>query len=116
MVLGLVARARQHVVGRNPRRPATIPERPRRPEGTWDPAGFRARRVFRTPSCAPMVIRLAVCGSMALARLLELVHSRRNLAAQGSVHEGELSKRTFPLMVALHTAVIAGTFLRGGSP
>jgi methyltransferase len=60
-----------------------------------------------------MLIRLVVCGSMALARVLELIHSRRNLAAQGSVEEEELSKRTFPLIAILHTAVIAATLLRG---
>src|SRR4051812_33644401 len=113
MVLGLVTRTRQHVVSRNPRRPATIPERQERPRWTWDHAGFRSWRVFRAPSCAPLLIRLVVCGSMALARVLELIHSRRNLAAQGSVEEEELSKRTFPLIAILHTAVIAATLLRG---
>ena len=61
-----------------------------------------------------MLIRALVCGAMGLARLLELVHSQRNLAAQGSVEEGEASRSTFPIMVALHTTVIAGTFLAGG--
>jgi methyltransferase len=61
-----------------------------------------------------MLIRILVCGFMALARLLELVHSQRNLAAQGPVAEGELSRRSFPLIVALHTGVIVATALRGG--
>lgn len=52
---------------------------------------------------------------MALARMLELVHSRRNLAAQGPVEEGNLSQRTFPLIVALHTFVIGATLFRGSS-
>jgi methyltransferase len=63
-----------------------------------------------------MLIRAIVCGAMGLARLVELVHSRRNLENQGPVEEGEGSRRTFPIMVALHTTVIAGTFLAGGRP
>ena len=63
-----------------------------------------------------MLIRLLVCGAMGLARLVELAHSQRNLKRLGPVAEGELSRRTFPLMVALHTAVIAGTALRGKQP
>jgi methyltransferase len=63
-----------------------------------------------------MLTRLFVCGAMGLARLVELVYSKRNLAEKQSVEEGELSRRTFPLMVLLHTVVIAGTALRGGRP
>jgi methyltransferase len=63
-----------------------------------------------------MLIRFLVCGAMAGARLLELVHSQRNLAAQADLEEGEWSRRTFPLMVGLHTAVIGGTLLVGGRP
>ena len=48
-----------------------------------------------------MLTRALVCGAMGLARLLELVHSQRNLAKQGAVEEGEGSRRTFPIMVAL---------------
>jgi methyltransferase len=63
-----------------------------------------------------MLIRALVCGAMGLARLVELAHSQRNLTKQGAVEEGAASRRTFPIMVALHTTVIAGTFLAGGRP
>jgi methyltransferase len=63
-----------------------------------------------------MLIRTLVCGYMAAARLVELAYSRRNLAKHEAVQEGDWSRRTFPLIVALHTAVIAGTFLAGGRP
>jgi methyltransferase len=63
-----------------------------------------------------MLIRFLVCGGMTAARLLELAHSRRNLAEQVDVEEGAWSQRTFPLMVALHAAVIGGTLASGGRP
>lgn len=50
---------------------------------------------------------------MGAARLAELVYSRRNLRQSGPVREGSWSERTYPLIVALHTAVIVATFLRG---
>ena len=53
-------------------------------------------------------MRLLVCGYMAAARLIELSISRRNIAASPSV-EASTSKRLYPVMVLLHTAVIAGT-------
>jgi methyltransferase len=59
------------------------------------------------------MIRFVVCASMAAARLLELRFSRRNMRAAGDAMEGPWSRRTYPLMVALHTAVMAVTLLRG---
>ena len=58
-------------------------------------------------------IRVLACGSMAAARLVELVHSRRNLRNSGLTVEGPWSARTYPAMVLLHTLVIAATLLRG---
>ncbi|MGI8925152.1 MAG: isoprenylcysteine carboxylmethyltransferase family protein [Tepidiformaceae bacterium] len=57
--------------------------------------------------------RLVVCAAMGGARLLELRLSRRNLAAAGPTSEGDWTRRTYPLMVALHAAVIVGTALKG---
>lgn len=51
---------------------------------------------------------------MGAARLVELAHSRRNLSGAGESREGEGSRKTYPLMVALHTAVIVMTALAGG--
>jgi methyltransferase len=61
-----------------------------------------------------VLTRALVCGYMAAARLLELWRSRGNIDASGPVREGEWSRRTFPLVVALHAGVIGGTFLLGG--
>jgi len=58
-------------------------------------------------------IRVVACSAMAAARLLELAHSRRNMRGGGVLVEGQWSARTYPLMVALHTVVIAVTVLRG---
>lgn len=61
-----------------------------------------------------MRLRLLVCGAMAVARLAELAYSKRNIAAAaGEGTEGEGSRATYPLMVALHTMVIAGTLVLG---
>lgn len=60
-----------------------------------------------------MLIRFAVCAAMGAARLGELAFSRRNIAEAGPTTEGEWSRRTYPLMVLLHTVVIVGTFLAG---
>jgi methyltransferase len=46
-------------------------------------------------------------------RLVELLYSRRNLRASGATDEGHWSRRTYPLMVGLHTVVLAWTLLRG---
>lgn len=62
-----------------------------------------------------MILRLCVCVSMAAARLLELRYSRRNMRRSGASDEGPWSRRTYPLMVALHSGVLAGTLLRGSS-
>jgi methyltransferase len=57
---------------------------------------------------------MLVCGLMGVARLIELAISRRNIQRNAESAEGDWSRRTFPLIVALHTAVITGTLLRGG--
>jgi methyltransferase len=63
------------------------------------------------------MIRVLVCAAMAAARLVELGYSRRNLK-RGHLLEGSGSRRTFPLIVLVHSAVLAGTALvgRGRSP
>ena len=60
-----------------------------------------------------MKLRWAVCASMAAARLLELRYSRRNMRLAGAATEGHWSRRTYPLMIALHTVVVIGTLVRG---
>ncbi len=60
-----------------------------------------------------MLIRLLVCMGMASARLLELVHSRRNVARSGPTIEGPWSRATYPLVIAIHAATIGGTLIRG---
>ena len=50
---------------------------------------------------------------MAAARLVELVISRRNVSSFSDTREGMRSRQTFPLIVLVHTAVIAGTFILG---
>lgn len=59
------------------------------------------------------MIRIFVCGLMATARLVELRKSNGNIASHADSREGDWSRRLFPAMVALHTAVIAGTALFG---
>ena len=59
-----------------------------------------------------MLIRVAVCATMAAARLGELAYSRRNVKRRGGV-EGKGSRDTYPLIVLVHTAAIAGTMLWG---
>lgn len=61
-----------------------------------------------------MLIRFAVCVLMGAARLVEVAYSRRNIARSSETREGDQSRQTYPLMVALHTATILGTFLLGG--
>jgi methyltransferase len=56
-----------------------------------------------------------VCGLMGLARLVELRQSRRNVASQGAGSEGEMSHRSYPAMVVLHTVAIVGTLVLGQS-
>jgi methyltransferase len=46
-------------------------------------------------------------------RLVELFHSQRNLRAGGPADEGHWSRRTYPVMVGLHTFILAWTLLRG---
>ena len=60
-------------------------------------------------------VRVLVCAATGLCRLLELLWSRRNMANTGPAQEGRWSRRTFPLIVALHSAVIAGTLFFGDS-
>jgi isoprenylcysteine carboxyl methyltransferase (ICMT) family protein YpbQ len=50
---------------------------------------------------------------MAAARLAEISYSRRNITRSGATEEGIWSARTFPLIVAVHTCVIAGTAVFG---
>ena len=50
---------------------------------------------------------------MATARLGELRMSKQNVTAQADGREGIWSRRSYPAMVALHTAVIGGTALFG---
>jgi methyltransferase len=59
-----------------------------------------------------VLIRVAVCGFMAAARLIEMRQSRANLQAT-EARESALNQRIFPLIVALHTAVIVATLLLG---
>lgn len=59
------------------------------------------------------MIRFIICGAMATARLLELRRSRRNLVVGGVATEGRWSRRTYPLMVALHAGVLVGTLVAG---
>jgi len=59
------------------------------------------------------VIRVLVCGLMATARLVELRMSNHNIGSKPESREGNWSRRLFPAMVALHTAVIGGTALLG---
>lgn len=63
-----------------------------------------------------MLIRVVVCALMGGGRLAEVAWSRRNLAESGRTMEGARSRRTFPLIVAVHTGVIAGTAFCGGPP
>ena len=60
-----------------------------------------------------MILRTIVCGLMGAARLIELAISQRNIQRNPESAEGVWSRRTFPMIVALHTAVIIGTLLRG---
>jgi methyltransferase len=62
-----------------------------------------------------VILRLCVCASMAAARLLELRYSRRNMQRSGASDEGSWSRRTYPLMVTLHSGVLAGTLLAGSN-
>ncbi len=50
---------------------------------------------------------------MAIGRLAELAWSRYNLDQSGTTTEGQWSRTTYPLIVAVHAAVIAGTFVFG---
>lgn len=50
---------------------------------------------------------------MASARLAELRSSRRNIASAGPTAEGTWSRRTYPLIVLVHSVAIVGTLLRG---
>lgn len=63
---------------------------------------------------ASVKLRFAVCMAMGAARLIELACSHRNISGAGENREGEGSRKTYPLMVALHTTVIVVTALAGG--
>jgi methyltransferase len=60
--------------------------------------------------------RALLCSLAATQRLLELRVSHRNVEAYANANEGEWSRRTYPLIVVLHAAVIGGTFLFGRKP
>jgi methyltransferase len=60
-----------------------------------------------------VLIRLAVCLAMAAARLGEVAWSRQNVRMAGPSAEGSASRRTYVLIVATHTATIAGTAIFG---
>lgn len=57
--------------------------------------------------------RLLICAFMAGARLVELGISRRNLAEHESSNESDLSRATFPFIVAVHTVAIVATLFSG---
>jgi methyltransferase len=61
-----------------------------------------------------VLTRWLVCGSMAAARLAELGWSRHNVHQASEPARGAWSRRTYPAMVAVHTAALALTALRGG--
>ena len=112
LVVGIDAGVREHLVGGDIRRDSALPgrgaARPRRDRGV------RAGRVDRTAAGAGgVLIRGLVCGAMGAARLAELGLSRRNMRVSGRSTEGPLSRRTYPLIVAVHTVAIVGTFLAG---
>jgi hypothetical protein len=58
-----------------------------------------------------MLMRAAICAAMGMGRLAELGWSRRNIESGGPTTEGDWSRATYPLIVALHTSVIAGLML-----
>jgi methyltransferase len=62
-----------------------------------------------------LLIRLLVCALMGAARLAELAYSRRNIGAAGETVEGVWTRRTYPLIMLLHTLVIGGTAFLGGN-
>lgn len=63
-----------------------------------------------------MLIRMLVCGGVAGIRLAELAWSRSNMGRSGPAIEGRWSRRTYPLIVALHASVLALTLVRGRRP
>jgi methyltransferase len=60
-----------------------------------------------------MLTRFLVCGGMAAARLTELRLSRANMRDSGPSTEGDMSRKTYPFIVAVHAIAIAGTLLFG---
>lgn len=54
-----------------------------------------------------------ICLALAATRLAELAYSRRNIRRSGAVIEGEWTRRTYPLVVSLHAAVLGATALYG---
>lgn len=61
-----------------------------------------------------MLTRTAVCSFAILSRMVELRASRRHIEDYGGSGEGRWSRRTYPLMVLLHTTVLLGTLFFGG--
>ena len=60
-----------------------------------------------------MLTRLIVCAGMGAARLLELALSKRNIERNAGARETKRNQCVYPLIVVLHTATIAGTFVFG---
>lgn len=60
-----------------------------------------------------MLIRLVVCVAMGAARLLELALSKRNIEQNADAKDSPKNQRIYPLIIAVHTATIAGTFIFG---
>src|SRR5205823_2531638 len=67
-------------------------------------------------SRSPTAMRIGVCAAVGACRLVELVWSTRNLGAAGVARRRRWNERIFPLMAALHAAIIIATALRGGRP
>ena len=63
-----------------------------------------------------MLIRGLVCSFAIASRLRELRISKRNIGRYADRSEGQWSRRTYPIMVLLHAAVLSGTLVRGNKP
>jgi methyltransferase len=60
-----------------------------------------------------VLTRLVVCAGMGAARLLELVLSNRNIEQNDGAQETKRNQSVYSLIVVLHAATIAGTFVLG---
>ena len=59
------------------------------------------------------MLRLLVCAAMGAARLLELALSKRNIEQDPNAEESGENQRIYPLIIAVHTMTIVGTFVFG---